>query len=57
MKIIGLIFLLIGVGLLGSAVLFNSGMDIEQVFFRGIAGIASCILGGCISIDSLKSSR
>lgn len=57
MKIIGLIFLLIGVGLLVSAVLFNSGMDIEQVFFRGIAGIASCILGGCISIDSLKSSR
>ncbi len=57
MKIIGLFFLLIGVGLLGSAVLFNSGLDIEQVFFRGIAGIVSCILGGYISIDSLKSSR
>lgn len=57
MKIIGMCFLLVGLGLLASSVLFNSNIEIDQMFFRGMTGIGSCIVGGWISVDSLTSSR
>lgn len=59
MKIIGMFFLLIGVGLLGTSVLggFNTELDTGQVFVRGMAGIICSVVGGYFAVDSLKSGR
>lgn len=55
-RTIGMFFLLLGVGLLGSSVFvdFNSDSDTGHVFIRGVTGIVSSILGGYISIESLR---
>lgn len=53
-KILGTLLLLFGVWV-ASTIFFNDGLDLDQTFIRGSLGILSCVLGGLLSLEGLKS--